>query len=231
MKFRSTTAAAALVIGAMTIGMTSAHADASTEPAGISYSSKLVDQKVDDKDVKTVVSTLKNGTFELTEQDGATPQDPKVTIVNVKDVKGATAISFPLQFDVAGTDVQVKPTVKDDGKVLEIVPEKPADFQPGTAPLAVKPIASARENQSAMSNFSTQFALATGIGTFVGTALGAGIGCLVTVIAGCVPGLLAGAGIGGILGTIAVGGPTLIAAGLELIQTLQAPDGTTKWAN
>ncbi|MTE14796.1 hypothetical protein [Nocardia aurantiaca] len=224
MKLRSTTAAAALVIGAMTIGMTTAHADdAPAQPAGINYSTKLVDGK-------TIVSTLKNGTFELAQQDGATPEDPKVTVVNVKDQQGATAISFPLKFDADGTTIPVKSEVKDDGKVLEVVPEKPADFQPGTTVLAAKPIASATENQKAMSNFSTQFGLAIGIGSFVGTALGAIIGCVVTFVAGCVPGLVAGAGIGGILGTIAAGGPTLIGAGIELLQTLQAPDGTSKWA-
>lgn len=231
MKLRSTTAAAALVIGAMTIGMTTAHADdAPAAPAGINYSTKLVDGK-------TIVSTLKNGTFELAKQDGATPEDPQQTIVNVTDVKGATAISFPLKFDAAGTDIPVKAEIKDDGKVLEVVPEKPENYQPGTTVLAAKPvptaqpIASANENQKAMSNFSTQFGLAIGIGSFVGTALGALIGCVVTIPAGCIPGLVAGAGIGGILGTIAAGGPTLVAAGIDLMQTLQAPDGTTKWAN
>ncbi|MGV9667828.1 hypothetical protein ACWDUL_18545 [Nocardia niigatensis] len=224
MKLRSTTAAAALVIGAMTIGMTTAHADdAPAQPAGINYSTKLVDGK-------TIVSTLKNGTFELAQQDGATPEDPKVTVVNVKDEKGATAISFPLKFEADGTDIPVKSDVKDDGKVLEVVPEKPAGYQPGTTVLAAKPIASADENQKAMSNFSTQFGLAIGIGSFVGTATGAIIGCVVTIVAGCVPGLVAGAGIGGILGTIAAGGPTLVAAGIELLQTLQAADGTSKWA-
>ncbi|GAB3212227.1 hypothetical protein ACWCW7_33490 [Nocardia tengchongensis] len=229
MKLRSTTAAAALVIGAMTIGMTTAHADnAPAQPAGINYSTKLVDGK-------TIVSTLKNGTFELAQQDGATPEDPKQTVVNVKDQQGAVVISFPLSYTAAGTQIPVKSEVKEDGKVLEVVPEKPADFNPAQ-PLAVAPIASAKpiassdENQKAMSYFSTQFSLALGIGSFVGTALGAIIGCVVTIVAGCVPGLVAGAGIGGILGTIAAGGPTLLAAGIDLLNTMQAPDGTTKWA-
>ncbi|MEV6770601.1 hypothetical protein AB0N05_18455 [Nocardia sp. NPDC051030] len=226
MNLRSTTAAAAMVIGAMTIGMTTSHADtAPAQPAGINYSTKLVDGK-------TVVSTLKNGTFELTEQDGATPEDPKTTLVNVKDIAGATVITFPLSFDIAGVQVPVKPELKDDNKVLEVTPEKPADgVQVVSQPVAVKPIASASENQRAMSNFSTQFGMATGIGSFVGMAVGAIIGCVVTIVAGCIPGLVAGAGIGGILGTVAVGGPTLVAAGIELMQTLQAADGTTKWAN
>ncbi|MET9492522.1 hypothetical protein [Nocardia sp. NPDC006630] len=243
MKFRSTTAAAALVIGAMTTGMTVAHADdapAPAQPAGISYSTKLVDSHiVDGKQVdgKTVVSTLKNGTFELTQQDGATPEDPKQTVVNVKDVQGATVISFPLQFDVAGTKVPATADVKEDGKVLEVVPTKPADAQISTQPVAVAPVAAAQpiaspmENQRAMNDFSSKFGIATAIGGFVGTAVGAIIGCIVTIVAACVPGLLAGAGIGGILGTIAVGGPALLATGIDLINTMQAPDGTTQWAS
>ncbi len=215
-----------MVIGALTIGMTSAHADADpapAQPAGINYSTKLVDGK-------TVVSTVRNGSFELTEQEGATPEDPKTTLVNVKDIAGATVIQFPLSFTLAGVEVPVKPELKDDGKVLELTPEKPA-AQVVAQPVAVKPIASPTENQKAMNNFSSQFGMATAIGSFVGMAAGAAIGCLVTVVAGCIPGLVAGAGIGGILGTIGVGGPALLAAGIELVQVMQAPDGTTKWAN
>ena len=57
MKFRRTTAAAAMVIGAMTIGLGTAHADAEPAADPIRYSVKLVE--------KTVVTTLKGGTFEL----------------------------------------------------------------------------------------------------------------------------------------------------------------------
>ncbi|SUA74114.1 Uncharacterised protein [Nocardia otitidiscaviarum] len=224
MKFRGTIAAAALAIGALTVGSTVAHAEEAPAPQDVSYSVKLVD--------KTIVATLKNGTFELTEVavEGGEPED-KQTMVNVKDTQGATLISFPLAFDVAGSEVEVKSELKNEDSVLEVVPEAPADFQPGTQPLTVQPIASPMEDQRAMNSFSSQFGMATAIGGFVGTAIGAIIGCIVTIPAMCVPGLVAGAGIGGILGTIAVGGPTLIAAGLELIQTLQAAPGTTKWAN
>ncbi|WP_246023436.1 hypothetical protein [Nocardia yunnanensis] len=212
--------------------MTIAHADdAPAQPTGINYSTKLVDGK-------TIVSTLKDGTFEVVQQDGATPEDPKQTVVNVKNQQGVTQLSFPLKFSVNGTDIPVKSDLKDDNKVLEVVPEKPADFQPGTQPVVAtpvvaqaQPIASDVENQKAMSDFSTKFSLAIGIGSFVGTALGAIIGCIVTIPAMCVPGLVAGAGIGGILGTIAAGGPTLLAAGFDLLNTLQAPAGTTRWSD
>ncbi|QLY30819.1 hypothetical protein [Nocardia huaxiensis] len=247
MKFRSTTAAAALVIGAMTIGTTVAHAEpaAPAEDAGINYSTKLVD--------KTIVSTLKNGTFEVVEQkaevteDGVAPEKLP-SLVNVKDISGATVISFPLEYSIAGVEIPVKSELKNDGKVLEITPVAPAEYKPvadqtfgvnlqtndPVVNAQVKDIASPSENQAAMSNFGSQFSLATAIGAFVGTAIGAIVGCalgLIGVIVGCIVGLPTGATIGGILGTIAVGGPTLLAAGIELMQTLQADPGTSKWAN
>lgn len=230
MKLRSTTAAAALVIGAMTVGMTTAHADdAPAQPAGIDYSTKLVDGK-------TVVSTLKNGTFELAQQDGATPDAPKQTIVTVKDGQGAQVVSFPLSFSVQGTDIPVKADLKNDAKVLEVVPEKPAGFQPSDQKLVanVKPIASDTENARAMNDFSTKFGLAVGIGTFVGTAVGAIVGFLFGLPLFGVGGLLGlptGAAIGGILGTIALGGPTLLAAGIDLLNTISAAPGTTRWSD
>ncbi|QIS16398.1 hypothetical protein [Nocardia arthritidis] len=225
MKLRSTTAAAVLAIGAMTIGLGSAYAEPAAPAAdpGVNYSVKLVD--------KTVVATLKGGTFSLTEQDGATPESPKTQIANVKDAKGATLVSFPLDYKITGTDVPVKAVAKNDGAVLEITPEKPANLQIVNQPLQVKEIASPVENQRAQNEFASKFGIATAVGGFVGTAVGAIIGCVVTFIAGCIPGLLTGAGVGGILGTIAAGGPTLVAAGIELLNTLQAPDGTTQWAD
>lgn len=257
MKLRSTTAAAALVIGAMTVGMTTAHADdaavpAPAKPAGIDYSSKLVDAKfVDGKMVqdKTIVSTLKNGVFELSEKDGATPEDPKQTIVNVKDLQGATVVSFPLNYSVAGTKIPVKAELKADNTVLNVVPEKPADFDAaklGTfnnPVMVLKDVASPVEDQRAMNNFTTEFGLATAIGGFVGTAVGVVVGgaigialgaieCLTVV--GClasIPTFVALAGIGGILGTIAFGAPALGVAGMDLINTLQAAPGTSKWSD
>ncbi|MGA9872645.1 MAG: ammonium transporter, partial [Rhodococcus sp. (in: high G+C Gram-positive bacteria)] len=64
------------------------------------------------------------------------------------------------------------------------------------------------------------------------TIVGAGLGLLgVTVgplVFATVPG---GAAIGSVIGTIAAGGPTLVIAGIDLINTLAAPPGTTKFAN
>ncbi|MBF6062762.1 hypothetical protein IU500_13735 [Nocardia terpenica] len=259
MKFRRGTAAAAMVIGAMTIGLGTAHADPAPAPAqpSIDYAAKLVD--------KTVVTKLKGGTFELAEKPGAPGEDAQ-QVVNVKDPAGNIAMEMPLDFRFAGVKIPVKSDVKEDGTVLEITPDKPADVvingaqqvaarpmvpaeelqraedakkqadadakTQAAAPVAkAQPIASATENQRAMGDFTTKFGLATAVGGFVGTAIGAAIGCVVTLPLACIPGLLTGAGVGGIIGTVVAGGPTLVAAGVDLVNTLQAPDGTTQWAD
>ncbi|ASF11083.1 MULTISPECIES: hypothetical protein [Nocardia] len=233
MNLRRTTAGAALVIGAMTIGLGTAHAEPVAAPAdsGINYSVKLVD--------KTVVASLKGGTFSVTEQDGATAEDPKLSVANVRDGQGNTLVSFPLEVDVDGTLVPVKTEVKKDGTVLEITPQKPEGLVVTGKPVAARPsvaqdIASPIENQRAQNEFASKFGIATAIGGFIGTAIGAVVGFFLGLPIFGVGGLLGipvGAGIGGILGTIIVGGPALVAAGLELINTIQAPDGTTQWAD
>ncbi|MBV7701287.1 hypothetical protein NOVA_00745 [Nocardia nova] len=219
MNLRSLTAASALTIGALTAGLTTAHADPAPTPeqTGIRYSVKLVD--------KTVVTTLQGGTFRLA-------QDEKS--YSVTDSHGATVVSLPTDVRVDDVAVPVKPVVKNDGTVLELTPQKTMTTD---HPVTVQSIASPLENQRAMNDFSTQFGLATAVGGFVGTAIGVVVGGITGCIlglpllgVGCVPAAIAGAGVGGILGTIAVGGPALGIAGMDLINTLQAAPGTSKWA-
>lgn len=107
---------------------------------------------------------------------------------------------------------------------------------------AAHPVASPMEDQAAMAAFNTQFGIATAVGGFGGTVVGAGVGCLIgagivavpTVLmatpVGCLAGAAAGAPIGGIIGTIGVGGPALALAGSDMLSTLTAAPGTTKWA-
>jgi hypothetical protein len=231
------TVIAALVTGSLAMGFGTAHAEpaAPAPKETVNYAVQLVE--------KTVVATLGGGTFSIVEkeqepvaQEGAVPEaEPvaeaaKTQVLEIKDKAGDLVASMPLEFTANGVAIPVKSEVKKEGSVLEITPEKPAGLVTNQ-PLAVKPIASLKENQQAQNEFASNFGIATAIGGFVGTAIGAVIGCVVTIVAGCVPGLITGAGVGGILGTIAVGGPTLVAAGVELFNTLQAPAGTTKWAN
>ncbi|MGV9739923.1 hypothetical protein [Nocardia farcinica] len=234
LNLRRTTAAAALVVGAMTIGLGTAHAEPAASEQPIDYSVKLVD--------KTVVTTLRGGTFELAKSSDEVEEND---LYVVKDADGKTVVSVPVDFTVAGIEVPVKPEIKNDGTVLELTPDqsaipadKKANLIANTVNATVKPVASPVENQRAQNEFASQFGIATSVGGFLGTAVGvvagAVIGCILGLPllgAGCIPAAIAGAGIGGILGTVAVGGPALAIAGMELINTLQAPEGTTKWAD
>ncbi len=221
-----------MVIGAMTIGLGTAHADEpAATPDPIRYSVKLVE--------KTVVTTLKGGTFELAKSSEDVEEDD---IYKIKDAQGNTVLAMPIAFKVADTVVPVKPVVKDDSTVLELTPDQsvavPKDKPVNTVNVVAQPIASPLENQRAQNEFASQFGIATAVGGFLGTAvgvvLGGVIGCILGLPflgVGCIPAAIAGAGIGGILGTVAVGGPALLVAGMDLLNTLQAPDGTTKWAD
>jgi hypothetical protein len=243
MQLRGITAAAILAIGSLTIGASVAHA----EPApDITYSARLVDHMV--------VAALRGGTFELskalrdkpageenarlTERDGVlvdragAPADVAqvIDVVDVRDRDGHVAMTLPLDFRIAGTSIPVRPELKKDSTVLELRPTRPEGIAVSET-LVATPVASMTENQRARDEFASQFGLATAIGGFVGTAIGATIGCLVTIAVGCVAGLLTGASLGGILGTIAVGGPTLVVAGVDLLTTMQAAEGTTRFAD
>ncbi|MEU4809379.1 hypothetical protein AB0H20_09250 [Nocardia fluminea] len=231
MNFRKTTAAAALVIGAMTVAMGTAHAEEA--PQDIKYSVKLVD--------KTVVTTVKNGTFSIVEQPGETPEAPKTKVAEIKDSRGGLVVALPIAFAINGTEIPTAVKVAEDSTVLSLTPEKPAGVDVAANPVAVKPvlkgqeIASAQENQKAINDFAGKFSIGTAIGTFVGTAIGAIAGCaigfFVLPVVGCVPGFGTGAAVGGVLGMIAIGGPTMMVAGFELLNIMQAADGTTVWAD
>ncbi|MFI9506004.1 hypothetical protein [Nocardia sp. NPDC052566] len=214
MRFRSTTAAALLAVGAMTVASATVHAEPAADP-GLRYSLKVVD--------KTVVVSLAGGVFSLDEREGATPEAPKVQYASVKDTTGATLVSFPLDYRAGGAPVPLRAVATKGDTVLEITPE-----QSGVSRLGeVKPIASPLEDQRAQDEFSSKLGMATKIGGFVGSAIGFVIGCVVGLLVGCIPGGI----IGGLIGTIVAGGPTLIVAGMELMETQQAPPGTTKWAD
>lgn len=255
MKLRKTTVVAGLVTGSLALTFGTANADPAAEPAeDIGYSVKLVD--------KTVVATLKNGTFSIAEEKAepegqpiageeednpadsekpATTESATTKVAEIKDDDDNVVFSMPVDaFDVGDIAVPLESEVSKDDTVLELTPtktdievEKPAN----TVNLAAKPIASPEENLKAQNAFATQFGIATAVGGFLGTAVGvvAGgvIGCILGLPflgVGCIPAAIAGAGIGGVLGTLAVGGPALAVSGMELIETMQAPAGGTKWA-
>ncbi|MEU6562292.1 hypothetical protein [Nocardia nova] len=218
MKLQRLTVVSALVVGALSAGSAVVHADPAPAPgpAAIKYSVKLVD--------KTVVTTLQGGTFRLSDDHKS---------YAVTDADGATVVSLPTELRIADTAIPVKSVVGEHGTVLELTPERAVAVD---HPVAVRPVASPMENHRALDDFKTNFGIATAVGTFLGTAAGAIVGgvtgCLLGLPllgVGCLPAAVAGAGIGGVLGTIAVGGPALLITGFDVINTLAAAPGSTKW--
>ncbi|MEV6137185.1 ammonium transporter [Nocardia sp. NPDC051990] len=173
---------------------------------------------------RVVTTTLSGGTFVL---------DHDHSSFTIRNESGAPVMVVPTRFTVGDKVLTVDSTLSKDAKELRLTP---GELRPAAAPTAT-PVASPVENQAALAEFATRFGLATTIGTFVGTAIGLVVGgvtgCIIGLPlfgVGCIPAAIAGAGIGGVLGTIAAGGPVLALSAMELIETLNAPDGTSKWA-
>lgn len=105
-----------------------------------------------------------------------------------------------------------------------------------TAPVgtpAAQEIASEADNTEAMGAWSAKVGVATTAGSLIGAGTGFVLGCaiggvvtaptLVFVPLGCLTGGVTGAGLGGVVGTLVVGGPTAVIAGIEMVQVLLAP--------
>lgn len=206
MILRRIAAAVVPLVAALTVGSGIAHADTPTPDVG--YEVKMVDGKI--------VAALSNGTFEVT---GET--------VEINDAAGNALMSLPLSFRQDGREYPLPHLVSSDSRVLELTPVK---NEAASRPVQATPVASPKENLRAQDEFLSNFGIATAIGGFIGTAIGALVG-LTGIIGGptVIASVTAGAAIGGIIGTIIAGGPTLIVAGMDLINTLNAPPGTTKW--
>nr|WP_066909767.1 hypothetical protein [Millisia brevis] len=221
MNMRRLTATAALAIGSLAVWTGTALADPTlpADPPAAEQGAEEIGYEAHIED-ETVVTTLDAGAFRLAD-DGKT--------VTVQDSQGADVLVLPLTFYLGDQQLPLQSEITEDGKVLKLIPGElePAVDKPAGL---FNSVASPLENQRATNEFSTQLGLATGIGSLVGTIAGAVIGCVATIPLGCIPGLLTGAAVGGIAGTILAGGPTLIAAGYDLVNTLNAPPGSTRWA-
>ncbi|OZD11436.1 hypothetical protein CH253_29065 [Rhodococcus sp. 06-156-3C] len=226
MKLSKLVVTAAFVASAMGLASGTAYAQPATDaPApseegtageNIGFESNLED--------RTIVTTIDAGVFKVAD-DGKT--------VDVLDSTDKVVVTLPLSFNLGGLNFPYEQNVDNDGKTLRLVPQ--LDLTKASAnsrSIGATPVASPDENLKAQQTFASQLGLATAIGGFTGTAIGFGIGAI---------GFLAGpvglgtvptfATIGGIIGTIVAGGPTLVVAGIDLINTLNAPPGTTKFAN
>ncbi|OZC86120.1 hypothetical protein CH282_11750 [Rhodococcus sp. 06-418-1B] len=226
MKLSKLVVTAAFVASAMGLASGTAYAQPATDaPApseegtagdNIGFESNLED--------RTIVTTIDAGVFKVAD-DGKT--------VDVLDSTDKVVVTLPLSFNLGGLNFPYEQNVDNDGKTLRLVPQ--LDLTKASAnsrSIGATPVASPDENLKAQQTFASQLGIATAIGGFTGTAIGAiagGLGFL-----GGPVGLASvplGATVGGIVGTVIAGGPTLVIAGIDLINTLTAPPGTTKFAN
>ncbi|WP_032392393.1 hypothetical protein [Rhodococcoides fascians] len=217
MKLSKLVVTSALVAVATGLASGTAHAqpDTSATTPDTNYSVELED--------RTIVTTIDAGVFKVAD-DGKT--------VDVLDAADNTLVTLPLSFNLGGLNFPYEQNVDDNGKTLRLVPQ--LDLSKASAnsrSIGATTVASPEENLKAQQNFSSQLGIATAIGGFTGTAIGFGVGAI---------GFLAGpvglasvplfATIGGVIGTIAVGGPGLVVAGIDLLNTLNAAPGTSVWA-
>ncbi|MFD4295060.1 ammonium transporter [Rhodococcus sp. NPDC058532] len=226
MKLRKFAVTSMLAVAALGVGAGTSYANPAAEaPETIDWKSNI--------EGTSVVTTIDAGAFKVS-GDGKN--------IELQDGNGNAVVSLPLAFQLNTLQFPMEQKISEDGKTVTLTPvfdlgkAKPIAGDATAQPidgfgLAVKDIASPEENLMAQSTFNSQLAVATAAGGLIGTIIGAGLG-FAGIIGG--PAVLvavpAGAAIGGVVGTIAVGGPALIAAGIGLGQTLMAEPGTTIYA-
>ncbi|WP_027506939.1 hypothetical protein [Rhodococcus sp. UNC23MFCrub1.1] len=175
-----------------------------------------------------VVTTVDAGMFRASDDGKA---------VVLEDEEGNDVLSLPLSFNLNGVEFPYGVEYTDEGRTVKLIPNLAAPIGPA-APVALEQnAASPAENTAATQDFASQLSLATAVGglggTIVGGIIGGAIGlstCAVIALA-CLATIPTAATIGGVIGTIAVGGPALAVAGFEYLNTLNAAPGTTKYAN
>ena len=209
------TSALVAVATGLASGTAYAQPDTSATTPDTNYSVELED--------RTIVTTIDAGVFKVAD-DGKT--------VDVLDAADNTLVTLPLSFNLGGLNFPYEQNVDDNGKTLRLVPQ--LDLTKASAnsrSIGATTVASPEENLKAQQNFSSQLGIATAIGGFTGTAIGAlagGLGFLGGPVGfASVP---LGATVGGIVGTVIAGGPTLDVAGIDLLNTLNAAPGTSAWA-
>ncbi|MFC0449763.1 hypothetical protein [Rhodococcus jostii] len=216
MKLRRVVTTSALVAAVFAAGSGLASADPGTPQEQIGYETHVED--------RAVVTKIDAGAF-VVASDGQS--------VALEDGAGNPVVSLPLAYRFDGLQFPFDEEVSEDGRTLTLTPvtDRTKATPVADIDLPLSDVASVEENTRAQTNFAQQLTLATAVGGLAGTVVGGAIG-LVGLIAG--PVALATvpvfAAVGAIAGTVVVGGPTLVIAGIQLAQTLTAPDGTTIWA-
>ncbi|PXW35508.1 UNVERIFIED_CONTAM: hypothetical protein DES50_101453 [Williamsia faeni] len=179
--------------------ITAIPANAAPSPTDINYHAEIVggNQVV----VTTDIGSLRTNNDQL----------------EIVDAAGHVAATVPLFFNLEGRQYPIAANA--NGRT--------ATLTPVVTPAAATPVAAAttrdERDLQALQKLGTYVSVSVAIGGLVGTIVGAVIGCLIDIATACLPGAVTGAGIGGVLGTIAVGGPTLIGAAVEYFNTINSP--------
>ena len=221
MKLRRLVATSAIAIASLGVATGTAYAQPSTTtPSATTTESAPAENSelnwASRVEAGGVVTTVDAGMFRASD-DGKT--------VDLVDEEGNTILSLPLSFNLNGIEFPYGVEYTDEGRTVKLIPNLAAPM--GLAPNALEnTVASPAENTAAEQSFASQLGLATSIGGLTGTIIGAVIGGIIVPAIGIVP----GAGVGGVIGTIVAGGPTLVVAGIDLLNTYNAAPGTSKFA-
>ncbi|MBM7417311.1 MULTISPECIES: ammonium transporter [Nocardiaceae] len=221
MKLRRLVATSAIAIASLGVATGTAYAQpATTTPSATTTESAPAENSelnwASRVEAGGVVTTVDAGMFRASD-DGKT--------VDLVDEEGNTILSLPLSFNLNGIEFPYGVEYTDEGRTVKLIPNLAAPM--GLAPNALEnTVASPAENTAAEQSFASQLGLATSIGGLTGTIIGAVIGGIIVPAIGIVP----GAGVGGVIGTIVAGGPTLVVAGIDLLNTYNAAPGTSKFA-
>lgn len=217
MNLRRLVATSAIAVASLAVWSGTAYADPAapttdekgTENSEINWASRV--------EAGGVVTTVDAGLFRASDDDKS---------VVLEDNEGNEVLSLPLSFNLNGVEFPYGVEYTNEGRTVKLIPNLAAPI--GIEPTALEQnVASPDENLKAQNNFASQLGLATAVGGLAGTIVGAVVGGLLVPGIGLVP----GAGAGGVIGTVIVGGPTLVIAGVDFVNTLLAPPGTTQWAN
>ncbi|MFC7961380.1 ammonium transporter [Rhodococcoides kroppenstedtii] len=231
MNLRRLVATSAIAVASLAVWTGTAYADPAaptadekgTENSEINWASRV--------EAGGVVTTVDAGLFRASDDDKS---------VVLEDNEGNEVLSLPLSFNLNGVEFPYGVEYTDEGRTVKLIPNLSAPI--GAAPNVLEQnVASPAENLKAEEAFRSQLALASAVGGLSGTIAGAGLGCLIggapvalalpAAVLTCLGGAVVGAPIGGLIGTITAGGPTLVVAGVDLLNTYNAAPGTTKFAN
>ncbi|MEV0366775.1 hypothetical protein [Nocardia fusca] len=216
MNIRRWTATAILAASAVTVSSGVTAAEPAQPDAAATSSVRYQSVMYGD----AVVTVLESGAFSL-DADG--------TSVTARDADGQVLASIPLSFELGGQQHRINGRISPTGHALLLAPD-----------VVATPVASPLENQRAGNDFAAKLGQAGMAGPFGGAAVGAIIG-LVVAVASCailtiaclvtaLPIVGAFAAGGGVVGTILLTGGTVLTAGWNYLQTLQAPPGQSAYA-